>query len=99
MTNIAKAAVKEKVTRVVVATLRVSCAELPRCRRSITEGSTADYQNLLYIAPTQNLPSMFTTKLLPFVTSLKSRQWSDEEIIEDIDYLKDELNAKLDGLT
>ena len=42
---------------------------------------------------------MFTTKLLPFVTSLQSRKWSDEEITEDLDYLKDELTNRLEGLT
>lgn len=77
LTNVAKAAVKEKVTRVVVATLR----------------------NLLALAPSQNLPSMFTTKLLPFVVSLQTRKWSDDEIVEDLTFLKDELMTKLDGLS
>ncbi|EIW70107.1 hypothetical protein TREMEDRAFT_61869 [Tremella mesenterica DSM 1558] len=77
LTNIAKAAVKEKVTRVVVATLR----------------------NLLTIAPSQNLPSMFVVKLLPFVNSLRERKWSDDEIVEDLNYLRDELRSRLDGLT
>lgn len=92
LTNVAKSAVKEKVTRVILATLRVcpSHAELE---------SDADIQNLLVNAPAQNLPSMFTTKLLPFVTSLQSRKWSDEEIVEDVDYLKDELSNRLEGLT
>ncbi|WVQ85791.1 hypothetical protein IAT38_007958 [Cryptococcus sp. DSM 104549] len=77
LTNVAKSAVKEKVTRLVVAT----------------------FKNLIAIAPSQNLPSMFVTKLLPFVLSLQSRKWSDEEIVEDLDYLKDELKARLDGLS
>ncbi|WVQ63352.1 uncharacterized protein L199_001504 [Kwoniella botswanensis] len=77
LTNVAKGAVKEKVQRVVVATLR----------------------NLLAIAPSQNLPSMFVAKLLPFVISLQSRKWSDEEIVEDLDYLKEELKTRLDGLS
>ncbi|KAE8541444.1 hypothetical protein D1P53_002804 [Cryptococcus gattii VGV] len=77
LTDVAKAAVKEKVTRVVVATFR----------------------NLLAIAPSQNLPSMFVTKLLPFIVSLQSRKWSDEEIVEDLEYLKDELKSRLDGLS
>jgi len=41
---------------------------------------------------------MFTSKLLPFVTSLQSRTWSDDEIVEDLAYLKDELKGRLDGL-
>lgn len=93
LTNVAKSAVKEKVTRVILATLRVG---------SFTKSYSstgADIQNLLVHAPEQNLPSMFTTKLLPFVTSLQSRKWSDEEIVEDVDYLKDELTNRLEGLT
>ncbi|WRT70736.1 uncharacterized protein IL334_007734 [Kwoniella shivajii] len=77
LTNVAKAAVKEKVTRVVVATLR----------------------NLLAIAPSHNLPSMFTSKLLPFVVSLQSRKWSDEEIVEDLEYLNGELKTRFEGLS
>ena len=73
----AKAAVKEKVIRVVVATFR----------------------NLLTNASSQNLPSMFTEKLLPFVISLQDRKWSDEDITEDLAYLKSELSARLEGLT
>jgi len=42
---------------------------------------------------------MFTTKLLVFATSLQSRKFSDEEIVEDVDYLKDELSNRLEGLT
>ncbi|WVO17514.1 hypothetical protein L204_105207 [Cryptococcus depauperatus] len=75
--NVAKAAVKEKVTRVVVAT----------------------FKNLISIAPKQNLPSMFVTKLLPFVTSLQSRKYSDEEIIEDLDFLREELKTRLEGMS
>ncbi|ORY31205.1 armadillo-type protein [Naematelia encephala] len=75
--NVAKAAVKEKVIRVVVAT----------------------FHNLLYIAPAQNIPSMFVSKLHPFVVSLQSRKWSDDEVVEDLDYLAGELKTRLDGLT
>lgn len=42
---------------------------------------------------------MFVTKLLPFIVSLQSRKWSDEEIVEDLEYLKDELKSRLDGLS
>ena len=51
------------------------------------------------LAPSQNIPSMFTTKLLVFVTSLESRKFSDEEIVEDVQYLKEELTNRLEGLT
>lgn len=41
---------------------------------------------------------MFAIKLLPFVTSLQTRKWSDDDITDDIAYLKDELKSRLDGL-
>lgn len=93
LTNVAKAAVKEKVTRLVIATFRVSTVTWICSGRQLTR------QNLLSIAPSQNLPSMFTTKLLPFVTSLQSRKWSDDEIVEDLEYLSTELKSRVEGLT
>jgi len=42
---------------------------------------------------------MLTSKLLPFVLSLQSRKWSDEEITDDLDYLKTELSTRLENLT
>ena len=56
-------------------------------------------QNLVSRAPTQNLPAMFVVKLLPFVRNLSTRKWSDDEIIEDIQYLNDELSAHFQNLT
>ena len=42
---------------------------------------------------------MFTSKLLAFVNTLLSRKWSDEEVVEDLQYLKDELTTRLENLT
>lgn len=50
-------------------------------------------------APAQNLPSMLVAQLLPFVKNLGTRKWSDEDVIEDVQYLKDELNARFESLT
>lgn len=62
-------------------------------------GFAADIrQNLLTIALPDNLPSMFTSKLLPFVNSLQNRKWSDDEVVEDLDFLKHELQSRLEGL-
>lgn len=77
LTEQAKHAAKEKVTRVIMATLK----------------------NLLLVAPDVNVPSMVAAKLLTLVTSLSSRKWSDDDLIEDIDYLKVELKQRLEGLT
>src|SRR5882724_2728773 len=56
-------------------------------------------QNLVSKAPSQNLPAMFVVKLLPFVRNLSGRKWSDDEIVEDVKYLKDELTAHFENLT
>ena len=50
-------------------------------------------------APSQTLPSMFVVQLLPFVISLQTRKWSDEDVTEDLSFLKDELTSRLEGLT
>jgi len=42
---------------------------------------------------------MFVAQLLPFVKNLSTRKWSDDEIIEDLQYLKDELGAHFQNLT
>ncbi|CAK5264865.1 unnamed protein product [Mycena citricolor] len=73
----AKAAVKEKVIRVIVATFR----------------------NLVVKAPSANLPSMLVAQLLPFVKNLCTRKWSDEDVVEDIQYLREELASNFQSLT
>lgn len=42
---------------------------------------------------------MLVAKLLPFVQSLATRKWSDEEIKEDIDFMVEELKKSFEGLT
>lgn len=42
---------------------------------------------------------MLVAKLLPFIKNLSTRKWSDEEIVEDIDFLKDELTKNFESLT
>lgn len=59
----------------------------------------ATFRNLVVKAPAANLAAMLVAKLLPFVQSLASRKWSDEEIKEDIDFLVDELKQSFEGLT
>ncbi|KAF6764976.1 armadillo-type protein [Ephemerocybe angulata] len=75
--EVAQAAVKEKVVRVIVATLR----------------------NLVVKAPSANLPAMLVCHLLPYTKNLAARKWTDEDIVEDIKFLKDELAARFDSLT
>ena len=50
-------------------------------------------------APAENLPAMLVCQVLPFVKNLAGRKWSDEDIIEDVTFLRDELNARFQSLT
>ncbi|KAF8519318.1 ATPase, V1 complex, subunit H [Hysterangium stoloniferum] len=59
----------------------------------------ATFRNLVSKAPSQNLPAMFVVKLLPFIRNLSGRKWSDDEIVEDVQYLKDELTVHFQNLT
>ncbi|KAF8197401.1 armadillo-type protein [Pholiota molesta] len=77
LVEVAQNAVKEKVYRVILATLR----------------------NLVTKAPKENLPAMLVSQLLPFVKKLEGRKWSDEDILEDVQFLKDELNTRFESLT
>ena len=77
LTDVAQAAVKEKVIRVIVSTFR----------------------GLVTKAPAANLPAMLVVQLLPFVKNLSARKWSDGDIIEDVQFLRDELSARFESLT
>ncbi|KAG8832478.1 H(+)-transporting V1 sector ATPase subunit H [Serendipita sp. 400] len=59
----------------------------------------ATFHNLVAKAPASNLPAMLVVKLLPFVKNLSTRKWTDEDIVEDIQYLKEELTANFQSLT
>jgi len=73
LADVARSAVKEKVVRIVVATLR----------------------NLVENAPSPNTSALLGSKGLPLMESLASRKWSDEEITEDINFVKEALSEKL----
>ncbi|KZT03559.1 ATPase V1 complex subunit H [Laetiporus sulphureus 93-53] len=59
----------------------------------------ATFRNLVSKAPSANLPAMLVSQLLPFAKNLCTRKWTDEDIIEDAQYLRDELNARFESLT
>jgi len=59
----------------------------------------ATYRNLVVRAPSANLPAMLVAKLLPFIKNLSTRKWSDEEIVDDINFLKEELTKNFESLT
>ena len=57
------------------------------------------HQNLVTKAPSANLPTMLVARLLPFVKNLYTRKWSDEDVIEDVQFLRDELETNFQSLT
>ncbi|KAI0670643.1 ATPase V1 complex subunit H [Trametes maxima] len=59
----------------------------------------ATFRNLVSKAPQANLPAMLVAQLLPFAKNLSSRKWTDEDIVEDIQFLRDELSARFESLT
>ncbi|KAF8925603.1 armadillo-type protein [Dissophora ornata] len=77
LVEIAKSAIKEKVIRVIISTLR----------------------NLVEKAPEANLAAMAAVKLLTFTENLSTRKWSDGEILEDVNYLKTELDENFQTLS
>lgn len=77
LVDVARNAVKEKVTRVTVATFR----------------------NLLAKAPEVNAPVMLGSKCLQLAENLLSRKWSDEEIEDDLQYIREQLAERLKFMT
>ncbi|KAI8590521.1 armadillo-type protein [Geranomyces variabilis] len=75
--DIAKGAIKEKVTRVVIATLK----------------------NMVSKAPQENMAAMIGNKLLNTCETLAARKWSDEDILEDLTYLKEEMAKNVANLS
>ncbi|TFK67880.1 ARM repeat-containing protein [Pluteus cervinus] len=59
----------------------------------------ATFRNLIVKAPLANLPTMLVAQLLPFSKNLCSRKWTDEDILEDARFLRDELSANFQSLT
>jgi len=59
----------------------------------------ATFRNFVTKAPGANLPAMLVAQLLPFVKNLSTRKWTDEDILEDVGFLRDELTANFQSLT
>ncbi|KIK63759.1 hypothetical protein GYMLUDRAFT_450965 [Collybiopsis luxurians FD-317 M1] len=59
----------------------------------------ATFRNLVSKAPSANLPAMLVAQLLPYAKNLCGRKWTDEDIVEDVQYLRDELSANFQSLT
>ncbi|KAF9941057.1 H(+)-transporting V1 sector ATPase subunit H [Modicella reniformis] len=59
----------------------------------------ATFKNLVEQAPEANLAAMASVKLLQFCEHLSTRKWSDPDIVEDVNYLKAELEKNIHTLT
>ena len=94
--SVAQTAVKEKVIRVVVATFRVSSPYQSLMLRLIM---LSLHQNLITKAPSANLPAMLVAHLLPFAKNLSTRKFSDEDVLEDVHFVRDELTTNFQSLT
>lgn len=79
LVDLARSAVKEKVIRVSVATLR-----------NLLENAKGSSENAV---------AMLGSKLLPLVENFKERKWSDDDIVEDLEYIHGELTEKLKGMS
>ncbi|KAF9234781.1 ATPase V1 complex subunit H [Melanogaster broomeanus] len=56
-------------------------------------------RNLITKAPSENLPAMLVSQLLPFSKSLSTRKFSDEDILEDVQFVRDELERNFASVT
>ncbi|KAF8924994.1 H(+)-transporting V1 sector ATPase subunit H, partial [Dissophora ornata] len=59
----------------------------------------ATFRNLAEKAPEANLAPMAAVKMLQFCENLSTRKWSDSDILEDVNYLKAELEENFQTLT
>lgn len=75
--DIAKNAVKEKITRVTIATLN----------------------NTVQLANKHSVDSLLANSGLSLVKTLAERKWTDEELISDLDQLKDSLQEAFDSMS
>ncbi|CAE6415985.1 unnamed protein product, partial [Rhizoctonia solani] len=68
-------------------------------KEKVIRVTIATFKNLATKAPAANLPSMLVAKLLPFCKNLTTRKWTDEEILDDITFLRDLLQQSFESLT
>jgi V-type H+-transporting ATPase subunit H len=53
---------------------------------------------LIEKAPAQNMSAMLVAKLLPLTEHLATRKWTDQEMMEDIEFVKNELQQSFQRL-
>lgn len=67
-------------------------------KEKIVRVIVATFRNLVEKAPNANVSAMLGCKCLSLMESLSARKWSDEEITQDIDIVKEVLGDKLKGM-
>ncbi|KAM0754467.1 ARM repeat-containing protein [Meredithblackwellia eburnea MCA 4105] len=68
-------------------------------KEKVTRIIVSVFRNLISKAPSENLPAMLVARLLEVVEGLSGRKWSDEEVREDVEWVRDELKGSFEGLT
>lgn len=97
MVEIAKNAIKEKVVRVLVGTFKVRLSFF-----SVTFAYwtlTICPQNMIVKAGSSTIVSLLNHRVFQLSETLLIRKWSDTEITEDLDFIKDELGKSMFNLT
>ncbi|SAM06095.1 hypothetical protein [Absidia glauca] len=68
-------------------------------KEKVVRITMAIFKNLIERAPKNNLAAMLVADLLSFVQHLASRKWSDQELIEDIEFIQEQLQENFQSLT
>ncbi|KAF8549559.1 hypothetical protein OG21DRAFT_1488426 [Imleria badia] len=59
----------------------------------------ATFRNLITKAPSASLAATLVAQLLPFSKNLPAHKFSDEDILEDVQFVRDELKCNFENLT
>jgi len=78
--------------------LLISVAQVA-AKEKIIRVIVATFRNLITKAPSANLAAMLVAQLLPFSKNLSARKFSDEDILEDVHFVRDELERNFESLT
>ncbi|OLL25566.1 V-type proton ATPase subunit H [Neolecta irregularis DAH-3] len=68
-------------------------------KEKITRVALAIFRNLIKNAPEENLLAMLVARVLDLTNNLAKRKWSDTEIIEDLQFINEELTCNFEQLT
>ena len=78
--EVAKSAIKEKVVRVIISFIKVALFS---------------FKNLLEKASSENMVALLGNRVFTLCETLVVRKWSDPEILEDLEFVKEELSKNM----